>query len=34
VRVQKGRRTPGPREGEACGLIFTRPTWYGGEESA
>ena len=28
VRVQKGRRTAGPREGEACGLVFTRPTWY------
>jgi iron(III) transport system ATP-binding protein len=32
VRVQKGRRTAGPREGESCGLIFTRPTWYAGEE--
>ena len=28
VRVQKSRRTAGPRAGEACGLIFTRPTWY------
>ncbi len=33
VRVQKGRRTAGPREGDACGLIFTRPTWYAGEDS-
>jgi iron(III) transport system ATP-binding protein len=28
MRVQKGRRTAGPRAGEPCGLIFTRPTWY------
>jgi iron(III) transport system ATP-binding protein len=34
VRVQKGRRTAGPREGEACGLVFTRPTWYPAEENA
>ena len=29
VRVQKGRRTPGPREGEPCGLVFLKPHWYG-----
>jgi iron(III) transport system ATP-binding protein len=29
VRVQKNRRAPGPREGEACGLVFVRPHWYG-----
>ena len=28
VRVQKNRRAPGPREGEACGLVFVRPHWY------
>ena len=32
VRVQKGRRTPGPREGEPCGLVFARPHWYGAGE--
>jgi iron(III) transport system ATP-binding protein len=32
IRVQKGRRTPGPREGESCGLVFLKPHWYGPEE--
>ncbi|MDR3348943.1 MAG: ABC transporter ATP-binding protein [Acidaminococcales bacterium] len=32
VRVQKGRRTPGPPEGGACALRFLRPFWYAGEE--
>jgi iron(III) transport system ATP-binding protein len=32
IRVQKGRRTPGPRAGEPCRLVFTRPTWYPEEE--
>jgi iron(III) transport system ATP-binding protein len=29
IRVQKGRRRPGPREGEPCGLMFLKPHWYG-----
>jgi iron(III) transport system ATP-binding protein len=32
IRVQKGRRAPGPREGEPCGLAFLKPHWYGAEE--
>ena len=32
VRVQKGRRAPGPELGEACSLRFLRPFWYAGEE--
>jgi iron(III) transport system ATP-binding protein len=28
VRVQKGRRSLGPREGEPCGLVFLKPHWY------
>ncbi|MDR0238816.1 MAG: ABC transporter ATP-binding protein [Deltaproteobacteria bacterium] len=32
VRVQKGRRAPGPDTGEACGLRFLAPHWYGPEE--
>ena len=28
LRVQKGRRTPGPDVGEACGLRLLRPFWY------
>jgi len=28
IRVQKGRRAPGPEVGEACGLHFLRPFWY------
>ena len=28
IRVQKTRRTEGPREGETCGLILPRPRWY------
>ena len=31
VRVQKGRRAPGPDAGEACGLHFLAPHWYGAE---
>ena len=34
VRVQKNRRAPGPREGEACGLVFLKPHWYPGEEKS
>jgi iron(III) transport system ATP-binding protein len=29
LRVQKGRRAPGPREGEPCELVFLKPHWYG-----
>ena len=32
IRVQKGRRAPGPELGEACCLRFARPFWYAGEE--
>jgi len=32
VRVQKGRRDPGPEAGEACCLKLARPFWYAGEE--
>jgi len=32
IRIQKGRRAPGPREGEPCGLVFLKPHWYGHEE--
>lgn len=32
VRVQKGRRAPGPEVGEACFINFLRPAWYAGEE--
>ncbi|MEN6412111.1 MAG: ABC transporter ATP-binding protein [Veillonellales bacterium] len=32
VRVQKGRRAPGPELGESCCLRFLRPFWYGGEQ--
>lgn len=28
LRVQKGRRDPGPKEGEACQLSFSRLHWY------
>jgi len=28
VRIQKGRRTKGPEEGETCRLDFMRPHWY------
>ena len=30
IRVQKGRRAPGPRQGEPCGLVFLKPHWYEG----
>lgn len=30
LRVQKGRRAPGPEVGEACCLRFLRPFWYAG----
>lgn len=33
VRVQKGRRAPGPHEGEACGLHFLRPAWYAHDDN-
>lgn len=32
VRVQKGRRDPGPELGETCCLRFLRPFWYNGEQ--
>ena len=32
IRIQKGRRTAGPREGEPCGFVFLKPHWYGAEE--
>jgi len=32
VRIQKGRRDPGPELGAACYLRFLRPFWYAGEE--
>ena len=28
LRVQKGRRDPGPEPGETCALRFLRPFWY------
>ncbi|SDE32862.1 Vitamin B12 import ATP-binding protein BtuD [Sporomusa acidovorans DSM 3132] len=31
MRVQKGRRDPGPELGEACNLRLLRPFWYAGE---
>ena len=31
IRVQKGRRVPGPEVGKACCLRFLRPFWYAGE---
>lgn len=33
VRIQKGRRAPGPQEGENCGMHFLRPAWYPHEEA-
>lgn len=32
VRIQKGRRAPGPEIGETCFLRFLRPFWYTDEE--
>ncbi|KYZ75540.1 iron ABC transporter ATP-binding protein [Anaerosporomusa subterranea] len=32
MRVQKGRRAPGPELGEVCCLRFLRPFWYAGEQ--
>ena len=32
IRVQKGRRAPGPDVGENCGLNFLRPFWYKASE--
>lgn len=32
VRVQKGRRDPGPEPGEPCCLRFLRPFWYDGAQ--
>lgn len=31
VRIQKGRRDPGPEPGETCSLKLIRPFWYNGE---
>lgn len=31
IRVQKGRRDPGPEVGEQCWLRLLRPCWYAGE---
>jgi len=31
IRIQKGRRAPGPRVGEPCGIVFLKPHWYGHE---
>ena len=28
VRVQKGRRTKGPKPGDVCHLDYLRPLWY------
>ncbi|AGH37297.1 ABC transporter protein [Bibersteinia trehalosi USDA-ARS-USMARC-188] len=28
LRVQKGRRDPGPQEGEACQVVFNKLHWY------
>ena len=32
LRVQKGRRDPGPEPGETCALKFLRPFWYKEDE--
>lgn len=32
IRIQKGRRAPGPEVGEACCLRLLRPYWYAGEQ--
>ena len=32
IRVQKGRRAPGPELGETCCLRLLRPFWYAGEQ--
>ena len=32
VRIQKGRRAPGPEAGDNCGLDFLLPHWYPAEE--
>ena len=32
MRIQKGRRDPGPKLGEACCLRFSRHFWYAGAE--
>jgi iron(III) transport system ATP-binding protein len=31
MRVQKGRRAPGPEVGETCALRLNRPFWFAGE---
>ena len=28
IRVQKGRRVPGPAVGDSVGLAFPQPHWY------
>ena len=32
LRVQKGRRDPGPEPGESCAVRFLRPFWYADKE--
>ena len=32
LRVQKGRRAPGPNEGENCAVRLLRPFWYSDKE--
>ena len=32
IRIQKGRRAPGPEVGEVCYLRFVRHFWYAGEQ--
>jgi iron(III) transport system ATP-binding protein len=32
VRIQKGRRAPGPEVGETCCLSFLHPFWYAGDQ--
>ncbi len=31
LRIQKGRRSPGPDKGDACNIRFLRPLWYASE---
>ncbi len=31
LRIQKGRRSPGPDKGETCHVRFLRPLWYSAE---
>ncbi len=34
IRVQKGRRTPGPEQGESCMIQFLLPHWYPAEDES